>query len=221
MLEHVGPTLFKAWMVTLRWRFVDEYKIIRAYREHHRLIWAFWHGQLVVPAFVGRGRGTHILVSNHRDGEIVSRLGSGLGLTAVRGSTTRGGLEGLRELARAAGTHDIAITPDGPLGPREKVQPGSISLAQVTGRPILPVAGSMWPRKNLRSWDRFMMPLPFGRAAAVAGDPIVVPRDLKPSSRQAYCDRLERELKRITRVAEEACRCRRTNQAHLKRILWK
>ena len=221
ILEELGSVAFRALMTTLCWRFVDEYKIIDTYRRHHQLIWAFWHGQMAVPAFVGRDRYVRILISTHQDGEFVARLCRGLRFEPIRGSTTRGGVEGLRELARTAKRRDLAITPDGPLGPREKVQPGAVLLAQVTGRPIQPIAGAFRPGKNLRSWDRFMIPCPFGRASAVAGDSIVVPENASSAERLEYAERLEKELKRVTALAEEACRSPWRKHANLKTILWK
>lgn len=206
MLEDVGAPVLKAFMTTLRWRRVDEQKDRRVHREHGPVIWAFWHGQLIFPAYIGRDRGIRILISTHRDGEIVARIAKGLGHDPTRGSSTRGGVRALKDLARSITNQDLAITPDGPLGPREEAQLGAVLLAQLTGQPIMPLGCAANPGKKLPSWDGFVVPLPFARAAFVWGDPIFVPRGLNATQREDYRLRLEAELKALTRRAEHACR---------------
>jgi hypothetical protein len=140
-----------------------------------RLIYAFWHSRMVVPAFTHRGRGIGVLSSEHRDGEIMSRTLVRLGFQSVRGSTTRGGAEGLRGLMSLPAECDLAITPDGPRGPRWVAKPGIVFLAGSLGIPILPAGILVRPAWQLRSWDRFLLPKPFARAVVVFGEPIVVP----------------------------------------------
>jgi lysophospholipid acyltransferase (LPLAT)-like uncharacterized protein len=206
MLQYAGAPVFKMLMATLRWRLVDKCKDEQAHRGHGSVIGAFWHGQLVFPAYVGRERGVRILISTHRDGEIVARIVKGLGYDPARGSSTRGGIRALKELVRAGARQDLGVTPDGPQGPRHVAQPGVILLAAMTGRPIVPIAAAAAPSVTLDSWDRFVVPIPFGRAALVYGDPILVPRKLDESSREEYRSRLEAELNRLTLRAEHACR---------------
>lgn len=139
-----------------------------------RLIYAFWHSRMFVPAFTHRGRGVGVLSSVHRDGEIMSRTLVRLGFRSVRGSTTRGGAEGLRGLMGLEGECDLAITPDGPRGPRWEVKPGILFLAGALGLPILPSGILVAPAWELRSWDRFQLPKPFARASVVFGEPMEV-----------------------------------------------
>ena len=113
----------------------------RLYREGRNIILAFWHGQQLMIPLGYRGPHPEILISQHRDGEIIYRIIKRFGFGAVRGSTTRGGHRALRQLIRLSrGGVDLVITPDGPKGPRYCVQPGVVALAKFTGLPIIPLA---------------------------------------------------------------------------------
>jgi hypothetical protein len=123
------------------------------------------------------GAPMHVLVSRHRDGRLIGDVGARFGLTTVHASSSRGGGVGLLSLARllGQGAH-VAITPDGPRGPRRQAAPGVAGLAALTGRPVLPCAAATSRRRLLGSWDRMVLPLPFGRGVIVVQPPIVVPR---------------------------------------------
>jgi lysophospholipid acyltransferase (LPLAT)-like uncharacterized protein len=156
---------------------------LRIYRTGDRdpgrkVIYAFWHGGLLVPLFTHRRRRISILISQHRDGEIIARITRILGYDPVRGSSTRGGAMGLRQLVRkAVSGRCLAVTPDGPRGPRHVFQSGAVKLAQLTGYPILPVGIGVKRKRLLGSWDRFMVPLPFSSCVYVYGEPIPVGKD--------------------------------------------
>jgi hypothetical protein len=142
------------------------------------VIYTFWHGGMLVPLFTERRKRISILVSQHRDGEVVSRIARILGFEVVRGSTTRGGARAAREmLKRAKSGRCLAVTPDGPRGPRHVFQQGAVKLAQLTGLPILPVGIGVERRKELSSWDRFIIPAPFSRCVYAFGEPILVKRE--------------------------------------------
>ena len=112
-------------------------------RDDRHFILAFWHGRQLMIPLAYRGREIHILISRHRDGELISRIMSRFGYHSVRGSSTRGGTAALRQLIKLGRSGvDIAITPDGPKGPRYVAQPGAIQIAKVTGLPILPLTFS-------------------------------------------------------------------------------
>ena len=113
----------------------------RLYQEGRNIILAFWHGQQLMIPLGYRGPHPEILISRHRDGEIIYRIIKRFGFGAVRGSTTRGGHGVLRQLIRLGRQGvDLVITPDGPKGPRHCVQPGVVALAKFTGLPIIPLA---------------------------------------------------------------------------------
>ena len=147
-----------------------------------------------------RGRRISVLVSQSRDGELIARTVARLGIDSSRGSSSRGGIAGMRSLLRkAAEGWDIAFTPDGPRGPLREVQPGVILAAASTGLPILPVAIAASRAKLLRSWDRFMVPLPFSTVHIVYGEPLVVERrgDLEAAAAE-----LKRRLEGVEAEAE-------------------
>ncbi len=175
-------------------------------RRRDGFIYALWHGRMFLPLCFIRGRKITVLVSRHRDGELLKWVLTRLGYETVRGSTTSGGGKALRELLLQSGRGTIfAVTPDGPKGPARKVQPGVIFLAQRKGIPILPVSGAARKRKLFASWDSFMLPLPFSKSVLAFGSPIFVDPSLTETEFQQQCMNLERSLNEITKLAERVC----------------
>lgn len=138
-------------------------------------VFAFWHGQILPLLSHHRNQNIAMLVSAHRDGEIVARLGVAMGYRTVRGSTSRGAgralLSLVRELERG---NEVTVSPDGPRGPARRFAPGALIAAQRTGAAILPVAAHAARAWRLRSWDGFMIPKPFTRLTVAYGPPTVV-----------------------------------------------
>jgi len=164
-----------------------------------RCIYALWHSRLLPLVFTHRGLGVAALVSRHRDGELITRIIERLGYVAARGSSTRGGEEGLRDMLEWADRgHSLTITPDGPRGPVERVKPGLLYLASRTGLPILPVAAAARSSWRLRSWDGFRVPRPFARLVVAYGDPIAVPADLDREALEAQRLEVEAAIARVT-----------------------
>jgi lysophospholipid acyltransferase (LPLAT)-like uncharacterized protein len=130
-----------------------------------------------------RGRRVSVLISQSRDGELIARTVAHFGIDAARGSSSRGGVAGLRDLLRkGAAGYDLAFTPDGPRGPSGVVQPGVILAAAATGFPVQPVAIAASRARSLRSWDRFLVPLPLATVHLVYGEPLRVPRRAAPEA---------------------------------------
>lgn len=146
------------------------------------------------------------MISEHRDGELIAKVTGQMGFGAVRGSTTRGRIKALKGIVRAVKRFDGAITPDGPRGPRYVVQPGTISAAQLSSVPILPITSSAWPRWQFSSWDRFILPKPFSCCVVRFGKPFFVPRRLTHHQFEQFRLKLEEELNRITREADAMAR---------------
>jgi lysophospholipid acyltransferase (LPLAT)-like uncharacterized protein len=155
------------------------------WRAQRPVIYALWHGQLLmIPWLSARLRRTagarpaRVLASRSRDGELVTRYVQQFGIEVVRGSSSRGGLGALRALLTAlrAG-EDVVVVPDGPRGPRQHAQPGVVALAALSGVPIVPLGFAASPAWRLSTWDAFVVPLPFARAVATIGAPLVVGRD--------------------------------------------
>ena len=199
--------------VRMRWHGDAEQRRREAAGE--RMILAFWHRHLLLMPYGYRGRRISVLVSRHRDGELIARTVARLGIDSSRGSTTRGGAAGLRELLRKARAgYDLAFTPDGPRGPAGKVQPGVIHAAAATGFPIQPVAlaaGRCW---RLGSWDPLVVPLPFATVHFVYGEPLAVARrapiepaaaelERRLNAAEAAAERLAAGARRAGKVEEE------------------
>jgi lysophospholipid acyltransferase (LPLAT)-like uncharacterized protein len=142
--------------------------------------------------------GLAALVSASKDGALLARILEDFGVQAVRGSSSRRGPQALLELTTWADRgYDLAITPDGPRGPCYIVQEGVMSLAQLTSLPVIPVSSELRPRIRLRSWDRFQIPLPFGKCVIRIGEPIRVPREATDQEREALRERLEQRLRAL------------------------
>lgn len=205
--ENLGPHLIRAMGFTLRIRRKGLENVARAREKAGNVIFVFWHGRLLPLSYIHRNEGVNVLVSTHQDGEYISRVIHGLGFQTSRGSSTRRGSAAVRDLiAVAASGTDVAITPDGPRGPRERCQPGAVYLAKKLGLPVIPVGLCVRPCRRLRTWDRFMIPLPFARGIEVFGEPVTYANAIytEVSLRNDAKD-LEERLKLVNREAEHAC----------------
>lgn len=170
------------------------------------LILCFWHNRILAIALAflrkyprNQRKGVTVLTSPSRDGEILARVMAGLHMGSVRGSSSRRGSTALRELVRlieAGG--DIAITPDGPRGPRYKLGPGAVLLAQTTGASLIPLHAKFSRAIRMKTWDGFCIPLPFSTISVTVGETIIVPRHLTNEEFEATRARLETLLKNET-----------------------
>jgi lysophospholipid acyltransferase (LPLAT)-like uncharacterized protein len=153
--------------------------------------------------FVYPGKPGAILISQHRDGEYISRIATRLGLEVIRGSATRGGMRAFKQMIRAIkGRLNLVITPDGPKGPRAKVKSGVIEVARLTGAPIVPVSFSASRCRFLKSWDAFLIPVPFSRAVYIWGEPMYVPRTATKDEVAKHQEALEERLDLLTMKAD-------------------
>lgn len=139
-------------------------------------IYVFWHGRQLFLVVTHRGPRSHPLISHSRDGDLIARVCRSFGVTAIRGSSSRGGSEALLEMkSLLEAGENVGLTPDGPRGPFQQVQPGALFLAQKTERPIVPVAYGARRRWMMKGpWDEFLVPKPFNRIAMVYGEPMLV-----------------------------------------------
>jgi lysophospholipid acyltransferase (LPLAT)-like uncharacterized protein len=143
LLPPIGASIIRLLGKTMRVTVRGEEAVEDLYREGKHIILAFWHGRQLMIPLAYHGREVHILISQHRDGELISRIMSRFGYHSVRGSSTRGGTAALRQLIKVGRSGvDLAITPDGPKGPRYVAQPGVIQIAKMTGLPVLPLTFS-------------------------------------------------------------------------------
>lgn len=169
---------------TLRWRVEGEAQIHTLSREAPVIV-AFWHEALpAMPVIWLRARRQNgmrpavILASRHRDGQLVGLILGQMGVEMVAGSTSRGGVAGLRTMIQALKDgKNVAIAPDGPRGPRRVCAPGAAQMAASSGRPVVPCAALTSRAITFNSWDRMRLPLPFGRGVLVCGAPVSVSRE--------------------------------------------
>lgn len=170
-----------------------------------RSIYAIWHENLLLPTVLFGCPEIAVLISRHADGRMLDELIAAMGMSSVRGSTNRGGVEALRQLVADDATwKHLAVTPDGPRGPRRIVQPGIIYVAARTGMSIVPVGVGYRKPFRFKSWDRFAIPKPFGRAACVTGEEIHVPDSVRPDTLEPFRLTVQHELDRVTELAEQA-----------------
>lgn len=144
------------------------------YREGRHIILAFWHAQQLMIPIGYRGAGSHVLISQHGDGEIIARIIARFGHQAVRGSSTRGGAGALRALIRLGRSgQDVVVTPDGPKGPRHVAKLGVIQLAKATGLPIVPLAFACSKKNSSRAgtvtWSRIHFPAAYSSMETPSG----------------------------------------------------
>jgi lysophospholipid acyltransferase (LPLAT)-like uncharacterized protein len=164
-----------------------------------KVIYASWHQRLFYSIHRLRRRRVTVMISQSRDGEYIARLINWLGLKDVRGSSTRGGVDALKDLVRKMknGTNGGMI-PDGPTGPAREAKIGTIILARMTGAPIVPLAWGADRCWVFNSWDRFMIPKPFARISYCYGEPIVVPHSARTPEMEEYRRLLDERLNKIT-----------------------
>jgi lysophospholipid acyltransferase (LPLAT)-like uncharacterized protein len=173
------------------------------------VIAAFWHERLPLMStlwLMASGgqphRRMHVLVSQHRDGRFIGAVLRRFRVAVVLGSSSRGGAAGLRALLGVLARGDqVVITPDGPRGPRRVAQPGVAQLAALSGVPVLPCSAQTSRRWQLRSWDRMVIPRPFGRGVVVCQPSITVER----AHWQAAMPAIEAAMTRAADQADAAC----------------
>jgi lysophospholipid acyltransferase (LPLAT)-like uncharacterized protein len=171
------------------------------------LVPCYWHQHLLYCGkflVEQRARGLTVgwLVSPSVDGELGAMMLRRFGAVIIRGSSTHTGARALRDYYQALTRDDVStvITPDGPRGPRFKFKPGALLLAQMSGRPVLPMSYAA-SRAWLVKWDKFVIPVPFSRIAIAVGPPRYVPRVTDPQSLAQLQTEMEAELKRLFTVA--------------------
>jgi lysophospholipid acyltransferase (LPLAT)-like uncharacterized protein len=181
--------------------------IERHLQEGTGAVMVTWHGRTLIPANYMKGRGFWALISLSRDGEVQANIFQRFGFQILRGSTSRGGVRAALEAARVVKAGGIlAFTPDGPRGPSQKFQPGALLIAQKAGVPLYPAGISAYPRILLPTWDRYLIPLPFARAAFLIGEPVFVPPDADKDDFARLAEQLEHAINMLEARADQIAR---------------
>jgi lysophospholipid acyltransferase (LPLAT)-like uncharacterized protein len=201
LASSVGALLVRLLLATVRKRVVFAGdRPHPANPEEERFIYAFWHDSLLAVA-TQRAK-VNVLISLHADGEIITQICRALGIGVVRGSTTRRGGAALLEMLHRGRDAHLAITPDGPRGPRREFQIGAVYIASRTGIPVVPIGIGFSRAWRAGSWDRFAVPAPFSTAYGFVGAPLHVPPDLDRAGLELYRDLAESQLLAATEAAE-------------------
>jgi lysophospholipid acyltransferase (LPLAT)-like uncharacterized protein len=180
---------------------VGDADLLEVWESGQKVIFCTWHDQLLMMPPRYKGTKAQVLISPSRDGELIARTIAYFSLGAVRGSSSRGGREAFRKLvAFAREPVDLGITPDGPKGPRHEAKIGVVQLARMTGHPIVPLAFACSHGHRFKSWDRFLLPYPWGKAVYQVGQPL---SSEKSESAEAFLVRVQQAMEDNTCQAGE------------------
>ena len=194
----IGSGLVGALFLTTRLQRTGQEHYERFRREGRPVIFVFWHGHLLPLVHYHRHERIVVLVSEHEDGEYVTRVIERYGFGTVRGSSTRGGMKGLKGLVRAARAgRDLALTPDGPQGPRGAFKPGALVAAQMTGLPVVPLSVRASAGWKARSWDGFLVPRPFSTVTIDYLPPRFVSREATRSDLEVMASEIGGKLNEL------------------------
>lgn len=187
----LGTGIVAGLFMTTRVERVNEENYLRFREAGQPIMFVFWHGQLLPLIHYHRQEGIVVLVSEHDDGEYVTRVIRRNGFGTVRGSSTRGGGKGLKRLVRAARQgRDLAVTPDGPTGPPGVFKPGALAAAQMAGLPVVPISVSASAGWRFRSWDGFLVPRPLSSIRVEYLEPRMIPRDADRADLERLADEI-------------------------------
>jgi len=197
--------VMRGWMQTIS----IQYRPLVNYLENDRpallggarYIFASWHEHILAQTYMSARSDTAALIGQHADGELIAQVGGHFGASVIRGSSTRGGAMALIKMIRT-GTRHIAISPDGPRGPRRTCQLGIVYLASVTGLSVVPLSVGYRGAWRFGSWDRLAVPMPFGRIRIVSGHPIPVPAKGGEAGLEHYRLEVERMLNLTCDIAD-------------------
>jgi lysophospholipid acyltransferase (LPLAT)-like uncharacterized protein len=174
LARHFLPSFVRILGKTWRIKFYDPENF-----KYKKTIYAFWHRYLIPFGYAFRNRGVKALVSFSKEGEIVTRAIKKLGFDVIRGSSTEGASTALRKIVHELQNDGIvAITPDGPIGPAEKVKPGTVAAALVAGAEIIAISMEVKRTIALKTWDRLLIPLPFAKLKIFISKPMKFSKDM-------------------------------------------
>ncbi len=163
---------------TIRTETIGEENIRPIWAKDEQVILSFWHDQLLLMVLGYCGPGAKILISASKDGELIARTMRYFGQDAVRGSSSRGGRAAFKEMLKLTEEKvDLVFTPDGPKGPRHELKDGIVQLARMSKRSVVPMAFVSSRGHRFGSWDRFLLPYPFGRGVYSFGKPVIFDKE--------------------------------------------
>lgn len=204
LIARAGGGLLSALLDTCRVSQKGTENFERFRREGKPVVFVLWHGRLLPCTYWNAHQRLVTLVSQHRDGEYIARIVERWGYTAVRGSSSRRAAGALRELVRhVRAGRSLAVTPDGPRGPRAVMKPGALLAAQLSGAPVIPAAGGASRGWWFGSWDRFLVPKPFSQVRLAYGEPVWVPRDADEAALEEVSRDVQARLDALTALVDD------------------
>ena len=209
---HIGQKLigFLFYSITslisrsIRWEYLVQNEKSNIFNSNKEYIFCCWHNKLFLgPHLLPRNRVINALQSSHSDGMVTSLAFKYLGMNVILGSSKKGGMQAFRKMVKCIKLGEsVAITPDGPKGPKEKVKEGIIKLAQITETSIIPLVWTTNKFKLMNSWDNFVLPYPFSKGVYSFGKPIYVKKQINEYELETARQNLENEIKRLTKLVE-------------------
>lgn len=200
----LGALYMRLVYATTRWTVIKGAVPQKFWDQDKPFILALWHGRLLMmPYCWNQKKNIHMLISQHRDGQLIAQTIGHIGIQTIEGSSSKGGATALRAMLRALKAGDsIGITPDGPRGPRMRASAGIANVAKISGVPIIPCSVGTTSRKHLKSWDRFCVSFPFSKGTFVWGDPIHVPKKSTKEELATLQITIENALTQVTNEAD-------------------
>ncbi len=203
----VGAKYIKFVSFTNSWSFINKKYVENLWKKNEAFILCFWHGRLLMmPLSWNKKKKINVLISTHSDGQLLSKTVKHFNIETITGSSSQGGSEAIRNIIKSLKSGiSIGMTPDGPRGPRMKVNSAIIKIASLTGHKIVPLSYSVKKKFFLNSWDKFLVALPFGKGCFVWGKPIKIKKNISTNEDLKLSKRLENNLLKLTKKADRYC----------------
>jgi lysophospholipid acyltransferase (LPLAT)-like uncharacterized protein len=200
MAGHLAAWVMKLWSLTLRYEINGNADLVQPKINPQPVIFALWHNRIFTMPPIwkltgGKNRSTVVLTSASKDGSTLATAMEFFGIGSIRGSSSRRAVSALIGMKKALQEgKDVCVTPDGPKGPRYRVQPGLLKIAQATGVDIIPIHIRYTSAWRLSSWDRFVIPKPLSKVTIIFDQPILIQKDLTEEAFEAARKSLEKCL---------------------------
>ena len=203
----IGAKYIKFVSFTNSWTFINKKYVENLWKKNEAFILCFWHGRLLMmPLSWNKEKKINVLISAHSDGQLLSKTVKYFNIETIIGSSSKGGSEAIRNIIKSLKSGiSIGMTPDGPRGPRMKVNSAIIKIASLTGHKIVPLSYSVKKKFFLNSWDKFLVALPFGKGCFIWGKPIKIKKNISTNEDLKLSKRLENNLLKLTKKADRYC----------------
>ena len=193
--------------LTLKWKYLNKKHADTLWKNNENFILCFWHGRLLMmPLSWKKEKKINMLISEHPDGQLISKTVKYFGINSIHGSTSKGGTKAIRNIIESLKSgQSVGITPDGPRGPKMKINSAIIKIASLTGFKILPLSCSVKNKFFLKSWDKFLVALPFGKGCFAWGEPLKIKKKITKEEDLKLSNKLEKILLKLTKEADHYC----------------